>query len=161
MFISLQCENYCMEDILNTIKGLHPGVFLERELKKQRMPKGRFALSIQEYPQTFTTITKGKRRMNPSLSLKIEQALKLPDGLLMTLQVFCDLQEERRKMTHEIKPVTSRFRPALFWDTDFSKLDWNVQQAGIIRRVLERGNQSELTELLRVYGEEKVRSITL
>jgi len=153
---------YCyMEELLNTIKGLHPGVFLERELKRKKMPKGRFALSIQEYPQTFTTITKGKRRMNPPLSLKIEQALGLPEGLLMTLQVFCDLQEEKQKMTHEFKPVTSRFRPALFWDIDFAKMDWNVQQNGIIRRVLERGNHSELAELLRVYGEEKIRSLSI
>jgi len=150
-----------MNELINTIKGLHPGVFLERELKKQKMPKGRFALSIQEYPQTFTTITKGKRRMNPALSLKIERALKLPEGLLMTLQVFCDLEEEKHKMTHDIKPVTSRFRPALFWDIDFSKVDWHVQQNGIIRRVLERGNHSELAELLRIYGEEKIRSITI
>ena len=60
---------------INIIKGIHPGLILERELKKRKLPKGTFALSINEFPQTIATITKGKRRMNPALSLKIEQAL--------------------------------------------------------------------------------------
>jgi len=56
---------------IHIIKGIHPGLILERELKIRKLPKGAFALSINEFPQTIATITKGKRRMNPALSLKI------------------------------------------------------------------------------------------
>ena len=73
---------------LSVIKGIHPGFMLERELKKRGLRKGAFALSLQEFPQTLVSITKGKRRMNISLALKIEKALGLEEGFLMTLQVF-------------------------------------------------------------------------
>ena len=66
-----------METNIHLIKGIHPGLILERELKKRNLTKGAFALSINEFPQTIATITKGKRRMNPALSLKIEQRKKL------------------------------------------------------------------------------------
>lgn len=53
-------------------KGIHPGFILERELKVRHLHKGPFAISLQEYPQTISAITKGKRKMNTSLALKIE-----------------------------------------------------------------------------------------
>lgn len=57
---------------ISIIKGIHPGVILEWELHKRNIPKRKFALSINEYPQTINAITKGKRNMNVPLSLKIE-----------------------------------------------------------------------------------------
>ena len=84
-----------METNIHLIKGIHPGLILERELKKRNLAKGAFALSINEFPQTIATITKGKRRMNPALSLKIEQALGLEDGYFMVLQAYCDIAQEK------------------------------------------------------------------
>ncbi|MBN8787584.1 MAG: hypothetical protein J0I84_10880, partial [Terrimonas sp.] len=78
------------------LKGLHPGIVLERELKKRKLRKGPFALSIQEYPQTITAITKGNRSMNTSLAMRIEEALGLEEGFFMTLQVFYNIEEEKK-----------------------------------------------------------------
>ena len=44
------------------IKGIHPGFILERELKERKLPKRRFAISINEYPQLLGDITKVKER---------------------------------------------------------------------------------------------------
>ena len=74
-----------MKKKLNIIKGIHPGIFLEHELKKRKLAKSRFALSVNEYPQTLVSITKGKRSMNTPLALKIENALGLDEGYLMVL----------------------------------------------------------------------------
>ena len=67
------------------IKGIHPGIILERELKKRRLSKRRFALSINEYPQLLGDITKSKRKMNPSLSIRIGNALGLDESFFSVL----------------------------------------------------------------------------
>jgi antitoxin HigA-1 len=141
------------------IKGIHPGLYLERELKKRAIPKGRFSLDIHEYPQTLVAVTKGKRRMNPSLALRIEKQLGLEEGLMMTLQVLFDMETEKRRHPSELRPDVSKFRPALFWDTDMRKLNWELHQRYIIRRVMQRGNKMEQQEILKLYGSETVRAI--
>ena len=112
-----------MEKILETIKGIHPGLILERELKKRNLQKGPFAISLNEYPQTLVSITKGKRRMNPGLSLKIEEALGFEEGFLMTLQVFHDIREIKKKKNKSLPDLT-KLRPVLFWDTELEGIDW-------------------------------------
>lgn len=141
------------------IKGIHPGLYLERELKKRAIPKGRFSLDIREYPQTLVAVTKGKRRMNPSLALRIEKELGLEEGLMMTLQVLFDMEAEKRRHGSELRPDLSKFRPALFWDTDIRKLNWELHQRYIIRRVMQRGNKAEQQEILNLYGASAIRVI--
>ena len=80
-----------MKSNIQIIKGIHPGIVLERELKQRNMGKGRFAISLQEFPQTLFSITKGKRKMNTPLALKIEQALGMEEGYFMILQVYYDI----------------------------------------------------------------------
>jgi antitoxin HigA-1 len=145
-----------MLQLLETIKGIHPGIYLGRELKKRKLAKGKFALQIGEYPQTFTSVTKGKRRMNPALSLKIEEALALPEGFLMILQVYHDLALEKKKLPGTPVNPNSRIRRALFWDVNFNRLDWNLDRNAIILRVLERGNAIEKDELRKIYGDQPV-----
>jgi len=70
---------------ITTLKGIHPGLVLERKLKELHLKKGPFALSINEYPQTLTAITKGKRDMSLPLSMKIDEALGLEEGYFMLL----------------------------------------------------------------------------
>ena len=53
-----------MDSNISIIKGIHPGLILERELKKRKLAKGTFAHSINEFPQTITTITKEKNKKN-------------------------------------------------------------------------------------------------
>jgi plasmid maintenance system antidote protein VapI len=145
-----------MITLIKRIKGLHPGLYVERELRKRGLNKSRFALEVGEYPQTFGAITLGKRRMNVSLALRIERLLGLEEGLLMVLQVYHDIENE--KSGNSNSPDLRKFRKVLFWDTDLSKVDWMKQKRAIIRRVFERGNTVEREEIIQFYGEETVRS---
>lgn len=147
-----------MKTELNIIKGIHPGIILERELKQRKLAKGRFALSLQEYPQTVVAITKAKRKMNLSLALKIEQALNMEEGYLMLLQLYYDIEEEKRKQNTE-HPDLLKLRPVLFWDTKMEKIDWKKQKKSVIKRVFERGNEIEKKEITRFYGKEMVNEI--
>jgi antitoxin HigA-1 len=137
-----------MDTRMKFIKGIHPGLFLDRELKKRGIAKGPFALSIGEYPQTLSAITHGKRGMNTSLALRIEKALGLEEGTLMILQVYHDIKEEKRKLSREIKPDLSKLRNGLFWDTKFENIDWVKHRQYVIERVMERGTDEE-KELMR------------
>lgn len=136
---------------LDLVKGLHPGIILERELKERNLSKESFALSINENPQTLEAITKGKQNLTTAFALKIENALDLPEGFLMIMQIYYDIKEEKRN-DNKTLPDLSKIRPSLFWDTDISKIDWKRQQRAIIQRVLERGNDCEIEEMKRFYG---------
>lgn len=144
-----------MKSELNQLKGIHPGLVLERELNKRHLRKGSFALSLQEYPQTLTAITKGKRGMNTALSLKIERALGIEEGYFMVLQVYYEIEEEKRKQNISWTNLP-QLRPVLFWDTKMASLDWEKQKKAIIKRVFERGNDIEKNEIIRFYGAKTV-----
>ncbi|MBX2963238.1 MAG: plasmid maintenance system antidote protein [Cyclobacteriaceae bacterium] len=145
-----------MNQELEILKGIHPGIILDRKIKERKLTKGRFALMIKEYPQTLGAITNGKRSMNTALALKIEQELNLAEGFLMTLQVFYDIKQEKRKIENA-RPDFSKLRRGLFWDTDMEKIDWQQQKRAVIQRVFERGNSIEKREITRFYGDPEIR----
>ena len=147
-----------MKTKLSIIKGIHPGLILERELKQRHLSKGPFALSLQEYPQTLVSITKGKRRMNTNLALKIENALEIEEGYFMTLQLFYDIKEIKRRQ-YRLHPDFTKLRRVLFWDTKMENIDWEKQKKAVIKRVFERGDEIEKEEIIRFYGQETVNKI--
>ncbi|MFM7853522.1 MAG: DUF6922 domain-containing protein [Flammeovirgaceae bacterium] len=49
----------------------------------------------------------------------------------------------------------------IFWDTDFSQLDFAKHADAIIVRVLERGNLSDWNEIKRYYGHEKIKQAAI
>ncbi len=147
-----------MKTQLSIIKGVHPGYILERELRERHLRKGQFALSLQEYPQTLVSITKGKRKMNTNLALKIENALGIEEGYFMTLQVYYDIEEEKRRQNTE-HPDLTKLRRVLFWDTKMEKINWKKQKNAVVKRVFERGNEIEKKEIIRFYGKENMNDI--
>ena len=147
-----------MNEQIETLKGIHPGLFLEYELKRRGLKKGAFAHAVNEYPQTIVAIIKGKRKMNTPLAMRIEKQLGLDEGLLMILQVYYDiarLKEQKQKL----KPDLTVLRPVLFWDTDIYSIDWDKQKRAVIKRVFERGNQQEKDEIMRFYGRKTVDKV--
>jgi addiction module HigA family antidote len=116
-----------MNSNLNILKGIHPGLVIERELKKRKLRKNSFALKLQEYPQTLTAITKGRRGITTSLALKIEKELGFDEGFLMMLQVYFDIEVEKKKQIQNT-PNLKLIRPVLFWDTKFENIDWIKQK---------------------------------
>lgn len=145
-----------MKTYIEKYKGIHPGILLEREFKKRALHQRPFALSIGEHPQTLNAITKGKRKLNTSLALKIEKKLGLEEGTLALLQTYFDINEEKSKIK-QIAPNLSILRKSLFWDTDSTKIDWSKQYKAVIQRVFERGNDIEREEIIRFYGQEKIK----
>lgn len=146
-----------MEKEISILKGIHPGFVLENELQKRNLSKGRFALSIDEFPQTLGAITKGKRNMNTNLALRIEKALGIEEGYFMILQVYYDIKQEKEKQQANQHPDLSKLKRILFWDTTLEKIDWQQQKKAIIKRVFERGDEEEKEEITRFYGPETIK----
>jgi antitoxin HigA-1 len=115
-----------MKDILNIIKGMHSGKYVERELNKRELNQRQFPITIKEHPQTLNAIIKGTQSMNTNLSLKIESELGLDEGFLMTLQIHFDIKQS--KIDSNYKPDLSVIREGTFWDTTFDKIDWNANK---------------------------------
>jgi plasmid maintenance system antidote protein VapI len=148
-----------MEKRVSILKGIHPGVVLERELAKRKLGRGRFAISIDEFPQTISAIINGKRDMNTVLAMRIEQKLGLEEGFFMMLQIFYEIEAEKRKQRDKQPQEIPELRRALFWDTEPAKIDWQKQKRAVIRRVFEAGNDQEKQEVNRFYGKHIVEAI--
>ena len=145
-----------MNNRLEILKGIHPGKFLQREFSARKIKSGQFAESIGEYPQTLSAIVRGRRSMNTPLSLRIEQALGLEEGLLMTLQIYYDIAKEKRKEMAINHPDLSKFRSTIFWDTKIENIDFINHRSYVINRVLERGNEEEICEIVKFYGKDVI-----
>lgn len=143
---------------LPALKGLHPGFIVERELKLRKLPKNKFALLLNEHPQTIVSILKARRKMNTALSLKIEELLGLEEGTLMVLQAYYDIEQEKKKQQVDT-PDLSKLRSVLFWDTNMSSINWEKQKNAVIKRVYERGDESEKDEINRFYGPDTVNEV--
>jgi plasmid maintenance system antidote protein VapI len=148
-----------MKNKVDILKGIHPGFILDRELNNRKLSKRKFALSIGEHYQTIWSITKGRRNMNLQLSLKIEHTLNMPEGFLMTLQVFHSIKTLKNAEQSNKSPNLSLIRKALFWDTDIQKINWEQQKRAVIKRIFERGNDQEKSEIIRFYGQDTVSKI--
>jgi addiction module HigA family antidote len=146
-----------MESILKILKGVHPGRFIDRELKKQNSNQRQLALAVNEHPQTINAIINAKRSINTKLALKIEEKLGLEEGFLMTLQVYYDIKQA--KFDKNYKPDLSKLRKGTFWDTTFDRIDWKLMKRAVITRVFAYGDDEEQQEIIRFYGKEEVERI--
>ena len=147
-----------MDKRLVKFKGIHPGLILERELKKKNIKPSPFALSLETHKQIFNAIIKGKRGIPVALGLKVDRALGLEEGTFALLQTYYDIAQvkDNESLSH---PNLSLLRKALFWDTDIEKIHWEKQYKAVIHRVFERGNEQEQNEIKRFYGEKRVREV--
>jgi hypothetical protein len=46
--------------------------------------------------------------------------------------------------------------PKIFWEFIFDKINWELSYKMVIARIIERGGQDEIDEIVRFYGREKV-----
>lgn len=51
-----------------------------------------------------------------------------------------------------------RLNKRIFWDTDFSKIDYDKSYQSVIERVFERGDVSDIREIRRYYGDEVIKN---
>ena len=142
---------------LTKIKGVHPGAILRRELKIQGLRGSELASSINEHKQTISAILNKRRDINPKLSIKLSKRFSVDEDYFMILQASYDV---KITIESEIKntPNINNIRKVIFWDTDINKIDWDKNINSIVKRILERGNQKEINEIISFYGR-KVISI--
>ena len=143
---------------ITKIKGVHPGAVLSRELKKRGLESKQFALALGEYPQTINAISKGRRGINPLLSIKLGNALGIYAEYFMLLQTYYEVEKAQKEllMKEQAKPDRVIFNKLLFWDTDITKIEWQRQKNAVIRRVFERGTEAEIKEIISFYGAKTV-----
>ena len=144
-----------MLPILTKIKGVHPGDILRRELKLEGLKANQLAISIDEHKQTISAILNKRRAINPKLSIKLSRQFNVDDDYFMLLQASYDVKVAAKS---EIKrtPNLSKIRKVIFWDTTFDKIDWDKNKRAVIKRVLERGNKMEITEIISFYGKQTI-----
>jgi len=140
---------------LSKIKGVHPGVILKREIKSRGMKNYELAQSINEYPQTISAILKEKRGINPHLSIKLGNHLGVDEDYFMLLQSSYDVK--KAATVKGASPDLSKIRKVLFWDTDFDKINWIKQRRAVLKRVFERGTETEIEEIIAFYGLDTIK----
>jgi addiction module HigA family antidote len=142
---------------LTKIKGIHPGAILKRELKCRGIKNKELASLVHEHAQTIGAIINGNRSVNPQLSIKLGLILGVDSDYFMLLQTSYDIKKAESDSFQQKTPNLTIIRPILFWDTDFNKIDWNKSKKALIRRIFERGNESEILEIVRFYGDEIIK----
>jgi len=142
---------------ISKIKGVFPGAVLSRELKKRRLESKQFALSLGEYPQTINAINKGRRGINPALSIKLGEKFGVDAEYFMLLQACYEVEKKKQELlANQAKPNVAIFQKSLFWDTNIDKIDWQRQKRAVICRVFERGAEKEIKEIISFYGEKTI-----
>lgn len=134
----------------NRIKGIHPGAILKRELIKRGIKSIELARSINEHAQTINAISKERRGINAKLSIKLGNYFGIDNDYFMLLQAGYEVSNSLQVSTPN--SLIGKIRNALFWDTDFTKIDLIKNKRFIIQRILERGNENEIKELIKLYG---------
>ncbi len=140
---------------LTKIKGIHPGAILRRELKIQGLKGSQLANSIDEHKQTISAILNKRRDINPKLSIKLSRQFNVDQDYFMLLQASYDV---KKMAESEIKhtPNINTIRKIIFWDTTIDKIDWHKNKKAIIKRILERGNETEINEIISFYGKKNI-----
>jgi len=146
---------------ISKIKGVFPGAVLSRELKKRGLNSKQFALSLGEYPQTINAISKGRRGINPALSIKLGEKLGESPEYFMLLQTYYEVEKKKQEilLKNQAKPNMAILPKVLFWDTDIDKIDWQRHKNYVINRVFERGNEEQINEIISFYGKELVKEV--
>ncbi len=139
------------------IKGIHPGAILKRELRKRNIKSIALAKSIKEHPQTINAITQERRGINPKLSIKLGKILGADSDYFMLLQASYEVKVIEMKNKNSDGSLSDKIRRVIFWDTDFDKIDWNKNRRAVIKRILERGTENEIKELIAFYGLDTIR----
>jgi len=139
---------------LNKIKGIHPGTLLRWELNNRNLKSCELADAIGEHKQTISAILNKRRDINPKLSIKLSKEFKTNKDYFMLLQASYDVKIAESEIKN--MPNINNIRRIIFWDTNFNKIDWNNNKKAIIKRILERGNKTEINEIISFYGRKTI-----
>ena len=113
------------------------------------------ANSINEFPQTINAITKQRRGINPKLSIKLGNYFNIDKDYFMLLQASYEVMNCWK--AEKPNPFFRKIRKSIFWDTDINKIDLVNNKRFIIQRILERGNKTEINELINLYSKNGIK----
>lgn len=136
--------------MIRAYRGIAPGKVLSNELKRQGMSQRKLAMETGEHYQTISAIISGRRKIPLGLCVKLDSILHFDKGFFAVIQTYYELG----KIEEETNPPRGKvpvIRPVVFWDIDPDKLNWNSNKQFIIKRVNERGNESEIDAVRRYY----------
>ncbi len=139
-----------MNNLIDIIKGIHPGKFIERELKKKNLTQRALAEETAIPFQTINAIIAGRRNLTTEQAIKLDMALGYEEGFFAILQTHYDIVQYKELAS--IYSEAPRIRKSLFWDTDFNKINWGKYKNAVIKRVFERGSKDEIEEITRYYN---------
>ena len=136
------------------------GAVLDRIRSKEHLTQRELA-SRSEIPyQRINDFIANRRRISPENSLKLEKALGVDyQCFFYQLQTNYEIFLATSHLSEQATPDKSKYRKALFWDTDFDTLDWQHNSEWIIQRVFEYGNESEIKETIRFYGKKRIANV--
>lgn len=138
---------------LSKIKGVHPGAILRRELKIRNLKSSQLASQIDEHKQTISAILNKRRDINPKLSIKLSAQFDVGEDYFMMLQAAYDV---KTASVNKDTPNLDNIRKTIFWDTKIDDIDWEKHKKAVIKRVLERGNATEIEEIISFYGKQSL-----
>jgi antitoxin HigA-1 len=141
---------------IDIVKGIHPGLILERELKKRNIKKTLLSNKIKVSPGIITDITKQRRGISAALSVMLGKFFNFDESYFALLQAYFEIKTEKFKMT---KVKLDGIRPILFWDIKFDNLDFDKHKGFIVKRIFERGNGDEINKIIAFYGKEEIIKI--
>ncbi|MFC2112760.1 transcriptional regulator [Bacteroidota bacterium] len=155
------CKKEIMLPDIEKIKGVHPGAVLARELKKRGIGSSVFAREIGEYASVITDITKLRRGITPQMSIKLGNTLGANEDYFLLLQAYYQVRKVMKKQILDTQetPDLNIISRQIFWEIDFDSLDYTRYKDYVIKRVFERGNESEIREIIRFYGDEECRRV--
>ncbi len=146
---------------IEKIKGVPPGAVLKWALKRKGIGPSVFAMEIGVFPTIITDVTKLRRGITPKLSIKLGEGLGVDDDYFMLLQAYYKVSAEKKEQILKTQetPDLSILRKQIFKDIDFDKLDFKQYKSFVVQRVFERGNEAEIKEIIRFYGEEECKMV--
>ena len=136
------------------------GAVIERILKKGHLTQRELAIRSGIPYQRINDFIANRRRVSPENSLKLEKALGVDyQCFFYQIQTNNDIFVAINRMSVPQHPDLSKYRKALFWDTDFDTIDWQHNEDWVIRRVFEYGNEAEIKETVRYYGRPLINDV--
>lgn len=141
-----------MNNLIDIIKGIHPGKFIERELKKRGITQRTLAEDTDIPYQTINAIIGGKRNLTTEQALKMDKILGYEEGFFAILQTHYDIKRVKENEFANLYTEAPHIRKSLFWDADFNKINWGRYKEAVIKRVFERGSEDEINEITRFYN---------
>ena len=83
---------------IKTNVALHPGSIIEMELNARAILRRDFAAAVNILPGHVSVLLKGKRNVDATMAIKLEQLLKIRAEYWLYIQMIYDLKIARHRL---------------------------------------------------------------